>query len=234
MSATICDNCGAQLLAEARFCRQCGKPQTSLATDEARAEAPTQTLGAREAAAPTERWKSSPTSPAYLAPQSAPPPETAPVPQYLQPPSKKGRFSLLLLATVFLLLLTSLLAVGFVVDRVLRRPTVIVKHTGKPEAPSVPSAPSAPNNGGNIAIDQSLIYPGAQTTLNVIDDDNKVVQLHTSDSSDKVIDWYTAKLKPKNIVRQESMPAVLTNDDTSVVITPQGNGTDILITKENK
>ncbi len=232
MSATICDNCGAQILAEARFCRQCGKPQASSATAQTRLEAPTQTLGAREAvAAPTERWQSSPTTPAYLAPQSAPPPVAASAAQYLQPPNKKSRFSLLLLATIFLLLLTSLLAVGLVVDRVFRRPTVIVKHTGKPDTPP---APPAPNNGGNIAIDQSLIYPGARTTLNVIDEENKVVQLHTSDSPDKVIEWYTARLKPKNVVRMENVPTVLTNEETSVVLTPQGGGTDILITKENK
>ncbi|MBA2341033.1 MAG: zinc ribbon domain-containing protein, partial [Pyrinomonadaceae bacterium] len=156
MSATLCDNCGAPLLAEARFCRQCGKPQASSAIDQARLEAPTQTLGAREAfASPTEQWHSSPTTPAYLAPQSTMPPEAAPVTQHFQPPRKKSRFSLILLVTIFLLLLTSILAVGFVVDRVLRRPTVIVKHT---ESPGKPPAPDS--NGGNIAIDQSLIYPG--------------------------------------------------------------------------
>ncbi len=245
MSATICDRCGAQLLAEAKFCRQCGRPQASFAGDpqhEARLEAPTRTLDAHQSsAASTERWQSPPTTPAYLAPQAASPPlEAMPARTQALQPRRKKSISLVGLAVIFMFLLASLVALGFVVDRVIL-PRISREASRQTDAPPVPPAPPAPGNPGSAAIDSALVYPGAQTNL-VVDGDgeDKVRQLRTQDSFDKVVEWYTAQLKPTNTVRAPRINGatlnhtVLSNENTTVVLTAQDEGTMILITQENK
>ncbi|MEJ7575621.1 MAG: zinc ribbon domain-containing protein [Pyrinomonadaceae bacterium] len=242
MSAPICDRCGAQLHAEAKFCRQCGRPQASFAGNskhESRLEAPTRTLDAHQSSAsPTNRWQSPPTTPAYLAPQAASPPlEAAPAQtQSLQPKRKKG-ISLVGLAVIFMFLLVSLVAIGFVVDRVILR-RVVREVSRRTDAPPIPPAPG---DAGSAATDSALVYPGAQTTLDVDGDgEDKVRQLRTQDSFDKVVEWYTAQLKPTKTVRAPRINGatlnhtVLSNENITVVLTAQDKGTMILITQENK
>lgn len=60
-----------------------------------------------------------------------------------------------------------------------------------------------------------------------------VLQLRTSDSLDKVINWYTEKLRPTEIVRQKNAPVILRTDQTTAVIKEEGSETSVLLHQGN-
>ncbi len=66
------------------------------------------------------------------------------------------------------------------------------------------------------------------------EDEGHVLQLRTSDSLDKVVDWYIEKLKPTKVVRmKERTPQVILEaDETNVVINENGDGTTIMLTQD--
>ena len=77
MSSMTCTNCGAELLAGTKFCRQCGRPTNNL--DAANVpEAPTRAFAPSEApvehGAPTQYINAAPTGPAYISPEQTSPP----------------------------------------------------------------------------------------------------------------------------------------------------------------
>jgi hypothetical protein len=77
--------------------------------------------------------------------------------------------------------------------------------------------------------DKSLVYPGAQTVLDVTSEGGTgVLQLKTTDGIDKVADWYDAKLKPTKTVRV-GPTVVMKSDNVTATIVSDGSGTSILI-----
>ena len=62
--------------------------------------------------------------------------------------------------------------------------------------------------------------------------EGSILQLHTQDALDKVVDWYNSKLKPDKVVRVPGVNAILKTDELNVIITAAGNGTNILLKQD--
>jgi hypothetical protein len=112
-------------------------------------------------------------------------------------------------------------------------PTVEIPAVPPPPAPpSEPiSPPGAPTATPVPDIDPSLIYPGSRTTMSVVHDGGKrVIQLVSDDSSSKVADWYSARLKSAKTIHVIGQ-TILKAGDIGVVIIGGEGGSQILITK---
>lgn len=133
----------------------------------------------------------------------------------------------------YLLLLALVVLLVPVIVLLSMQRTIVIKKGTPPEAPAVPAppAPPAPAAGSTTSIDQTYIYPGARRTMEMTRvGEGSMVQLETVDSLDKVVDWYTARLKPTRTVRVPgSGQAILDADDLRAIISPSGNGTSILL-----
>jgi hypothetical protein len=82
------------------------------------------------------------------------------------------------------------------------------------------------------SINQSLIYPGAQTVLNVDSGGGRgVLQLKTTDSLDKVADWYAATLKPTKTIRV-GPTVIMKSDNATATIISDGDNTSIVIKQQ--
>ena len=114
-----------------------------------------------------------------------------------------------------------------------------VAGTGIPVPPPPPGAPvdpppppPPPPHVGEQVIDESLRYPGAEELMNIQSAKGKgVLQLQTRDATSKVVEWYTAKLKPTNVVKLPFGNSILHSGDIGVVINGTESGTNILITR---
>ncbi|OLE51415.1 MAG: hypothetical protein AUG51_23250 [Acidobacteria bacterium 13_1_20CM_3_53_8] len=177
-----------------------------------------------------------PTGPAYISPTDAgaPQPQSAQALQ-MTPKKKRGKVWLFILLAIVLFgaiasvaIVTAIKTSRSLARKVIIKPTTEVPQPQQP--PAVPGLPSPPASG-TTTIDSSLLYPGAQTQLDIGGEEGRVLQLHTNDSLDKVTDWYIAKLKPAQIVRKPSSGStVLHSDRANVVISASdGGGTSILI-----
>jgi hypothetical protein len=221
---SACANCGAELLPDAKFCRRCGQP--------------TNTLGRASVTEVTTRRLGAPGQPfmpgqGVAGPQSLEPqgsgqthPALSAETRSLAPasPLKKWIPGMLLLAVAILLPLI------YVISE-LRQPKVIKIVPPTIEVPKPPPPPQAPQpaSGVAISIDQSYFYPDARTTMVISKaGEGEVVQLQTDDSVKKVADWYTDKLKPTQVIRQEEN-VVLKSDKMSVFIRSSGDGTSIML-----
>jgi hypothetical protein len=58
-----------------------------------------------------------------------------------------------------------------------------------------------------------------------------VLQLHTTDPFDRVVDWYTEKLKPTNVVKTKGPSVILEGDGMTAIINQAGDGTNIMLTQ---
>lgn len=237
MSNANCPNCGASQIDGAKFCRQCGWLVGGTTGASGVTEATTRTLPrpAEYAAAPTEFIPSQPTGPAYISPAAMPPP-----PAYntrnleeRRPP----RNTWLLTGAVVAVLLGMLIALGIVFLVKSQSPTTPQPPTGT--VPSVPPPPLPPQGPGpsNAPTDTNVIsrdyfYPGAENVMEMRSGEGvNMVQLRTKDSYQKVLDWYTAKLKPGNEIISPGPSAVLKSDKLMVVINGAGVETHIILKK---
>lgn len=75
----------------------------------------------------------------------------------------------------------------------------------------------------------ALIYPGAQTVVDMTSDEGRAIQLQTGDSLDRVLAWYDASLKPTKRMRLTSTSFVLKNQNVTATIATEANKTNILI-----
>lgn len=75
----------------------------------------------------------------------------------------------------------------------------------------------------------ALIYPGAQTVVDMTSDEGRAIQLQTGDSLDQVLAWYDASLKPTKRMRLTSTSFVLRNQNITATIATEDNKTNILI-----
>jgi hypothetical protein len=238
MANQTCAQCGTELIAGTKFCRLCGLPasETSRRND---SEAATRTLQSptQYGAAPTEYFQSQPTAPAYLAPSEMPPPPSSP--NYntgsVAPTGKKKRTALVigLLALLLILPLISLV----VLMALKSQKTVVVPERRiivTPREPAAPPPPSADNTTppptSKTTINPALVYPGAETRMEMRDgDEGAMMQLRTSDSYDKVVAWYIATLKPSNTIKTPGPSVILRTSDMMVIITGAGGETNVVI-----
>ena len=230
MSSITCARCGAEVTAGVRFCRQCGQPVPAPSVS-SMLEAETRTFAPppREPAAPTQHINSPLTGPAYMEPGQMPFAPAAPVTKSLQPSGSSGTAAKVLLAGLVLILLIA--AISFAAMKFLS------SRDSRPEKPGVtipeippPPPPPPPASGGSSSTGNSLVYPGAETVLDVTKADGHVLQLRTHDPIEKVVNWYTEKIRPTETVKVPGgNMTVLRGEAVRAVITATGTETSIII-----
>ena len=84
-------------------------------------------------------------------------------------------------------------------------------------------------NRRNVS-EESIIYPGARKVMDIVaDGGGRALQLETSDSLEKVDDWYRETLKPDKVIRLSATSVVLKNEKAVATIVREGDQTNILI-----
>jgi hypothetical protein len=140
------------------------------------------------------------------------------------------------LTVVFLFVLGIAVAV-----KVLRHSAVMRPHiTSGPVAPPVPPSdpgvlapPAAALPAGVVG--NEFIYPGAKVNLQSKSENGVTLQLQTTDSIDKVVAWYTAKLKPTKTVNiPGGVVSIMEGKNGKAVITGNDEGTSIIFKGENE
>jgi hypothetical protein len=228
MSSINCARCGAEMSAGARFCRQCGQPVPAPSASSV-LEAETRTFAPpREPATPTQHINSPLTGPAYMEPGQMPF-APAPVTKSLEPSGSLGGATKVLLAGLVLILLIAAISLAAM--------KILSSRNSRPETPGVtvpeippPPPPPPPASGGPASTGNSLVYPGAETVLDVTKADGHVLQLRTHDPVEKVVNWYTEKIRPTETVKVPgSNMTVLRGETIKAVITATGTETSIII-----
>jgi hypothetical protein len=234
MPSITCPKCGVELVAGSRFCRRCGQPAPVAARESSSVlEAETRTFAPpTDYASPTVPINSPLTGPAYIAPGQTPmPPAAATKP--LEPSGSTAKWALIGLLLILLIVPLSFAVVKMLRSRTSQPQPPVVTEPAIPAPPAPPAPPPPPTlpGGGSSATDTSLIYPGAETTLNVSDRvKGRVLQLRTRDPFDKVVDWYVEKLKPATTTRVPGVNmTVLHGEGINVVITTEDAQTEIII-----
>ncbi|HKQ51822.1 MAG TPA: zinc ribbon domain-containing protein [Pyrinomonadaceae bacterium] len=237
-----CTNCGAEIPLEARFCRSCGKPSARFSRESV-TEGTTRLLETPERPAaqpapgfPTER-------PGELAQMTNRlPPQGAETSRGLDVNRKPTNW---LLIGAIVVAALALIATGLFIglrSRSTPRTTPVVVAPGVPpvQPPPPPGIPPPPSTGvtQGAPIDPALIYPGAKTVLQGAGDDGDFIQLQTSDSFDKVVNWYKEKLKPDSTVEandpntgQPGRSVVLASKQVAAIITAGGDTTNIMLAR---
>jgi ribosomal protein L40E len=232
MSSEKCARCGVDLLSGAKFCRKCGEPASSPLRPSV-TEAETRVFQATpERGARTEYHDPRPTGPSYLAPN-----EFTSAPSFAPTESDHPRLKRhgILWATAILVFVLLLFGVVVAVKwkGASSSSTPITKIDVPPPpviAPPVPPLPRQPP-GTEPGIRDGLNYPGAEITMEMTrGGEGGVRQLRTIDSIDKVVAWYTEKLKPTNSIRKPGT-AILTGENLTVEIKDGGNETTVLLTE---
>lgn len=117
--------------------------------------------------------------------------------------------------------------------------TVSPPAVARPEPPTIaPPPPPMPPPGSTqgTSINQAFVYPGAETMMEITGaDEGNVLQLQTSDSFDKVVDWYTEKLKPAKVVRikDPTSHVILEAGELKAIINTNGDKTTIMLAQES-
>lgn len=237
MSNATCPNCGATQIVGARFCRQCGRLIGS-ANAASVAEATTRALRtpAEFGAQPTEFFTPQPTSPAYLAPDQTPLPPSYATSNLEQRAQKRKGWLIALMVGLFLLSILSIGIISFIKSRTpaTQPPVVTTPKTPRatipepPISPPPPAPPAAPADSKSIS--RAFIYPGAEVVMDMTrDDGGSLLQLRTTDSYAKVLDWYVEKLKPRNTIKTPGPSSILKSDKLMAIITSEGSETMIML-----
>jgi hypothetical protein len=92
--------------------------------------------------------------------------------------------------------------------------------------PDVPASPPAAPPAGVVG--NEFIYPGAKVNLQANNADGITLELQTTDSVDKVVAWYTAKLKPTKTFNPAGVVSIMEGKNGKVVITGDEEGTSII------
>ncbi|MBA3570841.1 MAG: zinc ribbon domain-containing protein [Pyrinomonadaceae bacterium] len=201
MSVPRCSACGAELLPEANFCRQCGRTVTSGSAVNS-SEEPTLTLNERVGNITTQRLDPRPTSPD---PGSIGNPTRNSVATGMRANTLPPRRGLPAASIVGGIVLVVILGIVSSVAIVRMR-----SHSRTTD-------------------NATLIYPGAQTVVDMTSDEGRAIQLQTGDSLDRVLAWYEGILKPTKTMRLTSTSFVLRNQNVTATIATEDNKTNILI-----
>jgi hypothetical protein len=108
-------------------------------------------------------------------------------------------------------------------------PVVTRPGTDLPPPPPPPPPVQQPPASGPSVETGALMYPGAETVVDMKTGQGNFLQLRTTDPAGKVADWYTDRLKATDIIKTPGAGAVLRTGGTNVIISPRGNVTDIVI-----
>jgi hypothetical protein len=241
MQPTVaCTSCGAEIPVEARFCRSCGQPSARF-NRESVTEETTRHLETPErpqTPPPAQDYFNEQRPGGLAQPTNRLPPETNPTSHALEPKRKPTNWVVI---SVIVLMALALITLGLV-KGLRKRPAAATPPTpqvGRPgpvpvqpaiPPPPVPQPPTTGNTGGG-AISDELIYPGAQTVQRITSrrSEGNVLQLQTSDSFDKVVNWYKEKLNPEQTIEQAGS-VILPTDDVTAIITSSGGTTNIMLT----
>lgn len=229
-----CTHCGAEIPAEARFCRSCGQRSKQLDRPSV-TEGTTRLLETPEQQDPFKQNVFE--QPASLAQATNRlPPQANQTSRGLETTDKSRQRVLTGALLVVILMLTTLAIVLW--NRPSGTTTVSPPTITRPDLPpaKVPPPPLPPQGvpqGGTI--NPAFIYPGARTTMEITNPaEGNMLQLQTSDAFDKVVNWYTEKLKPKSFVKQENeqgRSVVLAKEGMAAIITANETGTTIMLTQ---
>jgi hypothetical protein len=201
MSVPRCSTCGAELIPDANFCRQCGATVTNGSGANA-SEKPTLTLNERVDDVTTQRLNPRATSPGRGSLVNSVDNSLAAANLSGHAPPSGRRIPVALLGVgVLVVILAVISSVAFVRMR---------SHSRTTDS-------------------AALIYPGAQTVVDMTGDDGRAIQLQTGDSLDRVLAWYDASLKPTKRMRLTSTSFVLRNQNVTATIASEDNKTNILI-----
>lgn len=230
MSNATCETCGTALIAGAKFCRQCGKlvvnPSAPAVT-----EATTRTLRTpvEFGVPPTNYIPTQPTGPAYMAPGEMPSPPAYATSNLEQRKPQRNVWLIVLLTMVLLAAIGgALIALGVI--KINGGRTSVTPPIVAPPAPPPPPGVPEPKTPTSNSIRRDFIYPGAETVMEMKRaDGGNFLQLQTKDSYQKVLDWYVAKLKPEQIIKSPGPNAVLKSDQVMAILTPTGEGTNIML-----
>ena len=235
MSSSSCQRCGADLGAGARFCRRCGLPTASFDGSSV-TEAETRVFGATAERGPqTQYYDQRPTGPSYMSPAQMSPPQASATVSLPQPKPKRGL--ILLGSALMILAIISLTIFAVVKWSGNHAPTPTVSRPGAPQAPVAPQAPQIPQPqqppippGAGKGSASALIYPGAEVTMEMTRGaEGSVRHLTTTDSFDKVVAWYTEKLRPKENIKSPGPTAILRGNGVTAIINVEDDLTQILL-----
>jgi zinc ribbon protein len=84
----------------------------------------------------------------------------------------------------------------------------------------------------SASVRTSLIYPGAETVLDITSGDGSVLQLRSDDPLEKVVGWYVANLKPTKNAKLSETSVLLKSDRITIGIAAENNKTNILIKRQ--
>ncbi len=189
-----------------------------------------------ERTAPTQTWKAQPTGPAYLSPTGVSPLQDMTT-KSLEATGRKQKSLLAVPIIAILLAVFALVAIGMILRGRIAQPAQAPPApaaTGPeavlPPLPPLPPQPvGEPPASGASTPTSELIYPGAETLMDMKNSRENFLELRTNDPLDRVVDWYTAKIKVAEIIRTRGAEAILRSGKTSVIISNRGNVTNILI-----
>jgi hypothetical protein len=253
MQDATCDRCGASVVFSAKFCRQCGNrldasELTTRTLEEPQPEPPPFDHPTR----PANGGVTSPTYPPPAAFQQYPQP---PAPIIGSAPPTNNKTALFVILAV---VLAMLIGCGVVAYLVLGRsygvpvpppppPGGTAEKGPPPGQPGMPPpgfpqppapgsgipAPSPPSVGnGQFPFDSALLYPKAKTIMVVNKKDGRFVQLQSSDSIDKVAEWYKEKLKATEDVLLPGQ-RIMSGEGIKVILSGGNGGTIIMLADDD-
>lgn len=193
-----------------------------------------------ERPAQTSTWNAQPTGPAYLSPTGASPLQDTSTRSLGSTATASQPKKTWLAVSIIALLLAVLIgvAIGAMIlnGRNATPPTqtppvaTAGPETVMPPLPPLPPVPPAePPASGPTVPTTELMYPGAETVMDMKTGRESLLELRTGDPLDKVVDWYMTKLKGAETIRTPGREAILRSGKTSVIISGRGNNTDILL-----
>ena len=237
MQTSPCTRCGAEIPLEARFCRSCGQPSARF-NRESVTEGTTRLLETpeRPAANPAQEFQYERQGELAQA-TSRLPPQAAQTNRGLEMSGKPTNWVLIgaiVVAAIVLIATGIFIGLRGRSSAPATQPVVVTPGVPPPPPALPPPPPAAGVTEG--AISPALIYPGAKTVMQITGgDEGNVIQLQTSDSFDKVVNWYKDKLKPEQTIEQNmGLPGrsvILPSEQTTVIITQQGGATGIMLTQ---
>jgi len=207
MNPLQCKSCGATLLPDTSFCRQCGAPVSGDLRPPRSHYSNAPFRGGSENVT-TRRLDPRPTNERGEM-QFQPPYASAPLPQ---PQAARSKAHPLILSGIAMIVLfLGIIAVVAVVR--MRTPTRIVKVVGK-----------------SAAAQGELVYPGADTLLDVGDSDgSRVLKLRTADPLNLVQHYYETTLQATKTVAVSNTVVIIRNDKVTATLLAEGDKTSILI-----
>lgn len=227
-----CGSCGASLHEGARFCRQCGQA-APLRDVHSVTEQTTKLLDQETRPQQWRPLEHQQTAALYRGPATSPTPQMVGT-HTLKQPSARNPTYLIVACIVGIFVLAATLGVAMKLLRHGMSPrTPAITVPGAPPAPPAPPGIGAPPTAPPAVAASEFVYPGSKVNLQVNDSGGIKLQLQTADSIDKVVDWYTAKLKPTKIVSPGVVIgsgglAVLEGANGKAVITGTDEGTSVI------